>query len=123
MKQYFIVLLLALALFLMAGCGGTGTGLPLDGAAPMHSFTGTVVEVHDASLLVEPLEGEGVRSSSGLFTVPLIGENLGTATGWAVGMTVEVTFDGTILESYPAQLGRVYSVSVVEAESSYEAEG
>lgn len=123
MKQHLIVLLLALALLVMAGCGGTGTGSPLDGSAPIFSFTGTVVEVRDAYLLVEPLEGESVRSSADLFEVPLAGESFVTATEWTVGMTVEITFDGTILESYPAQLGRVYSVSAVETESSEKTEG
>lgn len=123
MKQHLIVLLLALALLVMAGCGGTGTGSPLDGSAPSFSFTGMVVEVRDTYLLVEPPEGESVRSSADLFEVPLTGEGFVTATEWTVGMTVEVAFDGTILESYPAQLDRVYSVSAVETESSEKTEG
>ena len=33
----------------------------------------------------------------------------------AAGDTIRITFDGTIAESYPAQLMRVYAVDVVEA--------
>lgn len=66
-----------------------------------HRFIATVVEINGGTALVEPVENEWERSSSdrisfGISQLPDIGAE--------VGSVVEITYDGTIMESYPAQI-------------------
>lgn len=66
-----------------------------------HRFIATVVEINGGTTLVEPVEYEWERSSSdrisfGISQLPDIGAE--------VGSVVEITYDGTIMESYPAQI-------------------
>lgn len=74
-------------------------------------FVGTVVEVSENSLLIEPLEGEGETRSSDRIT---LGMSKMEDLELTEGDVVEITYNGIILESYPAQLDEVYSVELVE---------
>lgn len=76
----------------------------------------TVVE--DASFLVAPVKDSQELSSSDLFRVPIT--NMPPSPELQVGDIVEITYDGSILESYPAQFGMVYSMRVVLQENSLE---
>jgi hypothetical protein len=73
-------------------------------------FAGVVVEVFDNSILVIANEGEEVRNSSDLFYVSLETELTGGWNDFMSGDEVTVFFDGTILESYPAQINKVYAI-------------
>lgn len=72
-------------------------------------FQATVIEVTDSSILVEPVDGSLEIASSDQFSV-LNTEKLALQTG----DIVEIAYNGEILESYPAQLGEVYKITLVE---------
>lgn len=64
-------------------------------------FVATVIEVHENSVLLEPVEGEPeLRSSDRISMSTSQLANIGAQ----VGSTVEVTYTGEIMESYPAQI-------------------
>ncbi len=79
-----------------------------------------ITEVEDRSLLVAPVEGSRELSSSDLFRVSIT--NMPASPEPQVGDIVEITYDGSILESYPAQFGTVYSMRVVSQENPPELE-
>ena len=71
-----------------------------------------VLEVHERYILVEPLEGEEIRRTADRITVST-GE-LEDLPELEAGDLVVVAFGGGVMESYPAQLGEVYSVELAE---------
>jgi ribosomal protein L21E len=74
------------------------------------NFTGVVVEVDSNSILVSVNEGEEARKSSDLIDVSLNVELKDSMTEFMSGDEVKVYYNGTILESYPAQLEKVYAI-------------
>ena len=69
------------------------------------------MEVHESYLLVEPAEDAWERSSSDKIEVSLQGK-----TSWPipqVGDTVNVFYNGELMETYPARVGKVYRVEIV----------
>lgn len=83
----------------------------LDGTNASFTFQATVLEVSDTQILVEPVAGSAELSSADRIYVP---NNDGVAL--QTGDTVEIEYGGGIMESYPAQLGEVYSIRVVTQE-------
>ncbi len=79
-----------------------------------------ITEAEDGFFLVAPVEGASELSSSDLFRVPIT--NMSPSPEPQVGDIVEITYDGSILESYPAQFGTVSSIRVVSRENSLEIE-
>lgn len=73
------------------------------------TFQATIIEITDGSILVKPVDGSLELNSSDKFSVPNI-EKLALQTG----DTVEIIYNGDILESYPAQLGEVYKITLLE---------
>ena len=76
------------------------------------SFRAEVLEVEDNCILVRPLAGEAeLRSADKIYVsfgkmqdVPKI----------EVGDTVEICYDGTLMESYPAQISGATGIRVIE---------
>ena len=66
-----------------------------------YKFRATVLELNETTALVEPLEGEEERCSSDRisFEITML-DDIGVETG----SIVEVTYNGDIMESYPAQI-------------------
>lgn len=62
---------------------------------------GKILEIRENSVLVEPLEGEDIRRSADQIT---FGISELEALSVKVGDTVEVTYTGGVMESYPAQI-------------------
>jgi len=85
-----------------------------------HTVQARITEVEDRSFLVTPVEGASELSSSDLFRVPIT--NMSPSPEPQVGDILEITYDGSILESYPAQFGTVYSMRVVSQENPPEIE-
>lgn len=81
----------------------------VDGTLATVTFRATVMEVSDAEILVEPVNGTIELSSADRIYVPNK-EGLELQAG----DIVEIEYDGSILESYPAQLGEVYNIKIVE---------
>lgn len=70
------------------------------------TFTATVLENMGTSIMVKPDEGEDELSSSDKIVVRLPKNNveLEDLTQFSVGSKVKITYDGSIMESYPAQI-------------------
>ncbi len=86
-----------------------------DGAETgMVQFNAKVLEILDAgtkpSILVEPLEGEDERNSADRIVVSADGE----IPSLAVGDLVRITYDGTIMESYPARISGAQAVEKID---------
>ena len=81
------------------------------GAQPV-TFEAKVLEVRDSALLVEPVEGSPERKSADQITVPIV--NMEPSPEPEVGDYVEVSYNGDILEIYPASLGEVFEVKIIE---------
>lgn len=64
-------------------------------------FYGKIVEVNDSYIIVEPNEGQEERKSADKISIGL-GEYNDVI--YMVGTNVKITYDGTIMESYPAQV-------------------
>lgn len=111
MKRKITCLLSVLLLLLsLTGCRKT-----LDQVIDTEScFTGTVLEVRKNSLLVEAAEGEDIRHSSDLFDVSLNVEYEDGKSSYHVGDKVTVYYDGSVAESYPAQINTVYAAFLTE---------
>ena len=76
------------------------------------TFQATILEIEDGYYLVEPVEGSMELNSADRIMVPMV--NINPSQEPEVGDTLEIVYDGTIAESYPAQINTVYSISVVE---------
>ncbi len=72
-------------------------------------FQATVIKADTNSILVKPVEGYSEFHSSDQFHIPN-GEQLVLQAG----DLLEITYDGEIAESYPAQLGKVYKIVLVD---------
>lgn len=97
--------------FILAGCS---TVKIKEDILEEPNFSGRVVDVHDRSILVEVDEGEDERRSSDLISVSLDAELEESQTTFAAGDPVRVYYDGSIAESYPAQVNNVYYISLIE---------
>lgn len=66
-----------------------------------HSFFGKVIESHSSYIIVEPNENEAIRKSANEISIRLE-ENDDTI--YEAGTNVKITYDGTVMESYPAEV-------------------
>lgn len=65
------------------------------------SFFGKVIEVDTSYIIVEPNEDEEERKSADKIS---IGLDKNSDTRYMFGTNVKITYDGTIMDSYPAQV-------------------
>ena len=105
-KLIILVSFLICAVFLVACEGKTGKDhdLPED----MYQFEAKILEVHEGFFLVEPSADSQESKSSSQITVSR--QNADPDLEWKVGDTILITYDGQIMETYPAQLGQVYKI-------------
>lgn len=75
-------------------------------------FEATILEIKDTRLLVEPVEGSSELKSADQITVSM--KNMSSSPELEVGDIIEIKYDGTIAESYPAQITEVYGIKVVK---------
>ena len=97
-----VLLLLLTAALLLPGCGQK---------ADKRSFSATVMRVDDAGILVRPAQETDEYKSADLISVGLSTAEITDAKGGAlaladlsVGLRVDITYGGVLLESYPAQV-------------------
>lgn len=76
------------------------------------SFRAVIEEIGEKYLLVCPLEGEVERNFSDSFTLPI--RHMQSSNEPQVGDILTIAYDGSVMESYPAQLGQVYSIMLEE---------
>lgn len=107
-KSISIILSILWILFLMGCSKKEPVGDP-----PSVSFKANVLEINDQTYLVEPVEGSDELKSSDQIVVSM--KNINPSPEPKVGDVIEITYDGSIAESYPAQITEVYGIKVVEA--------
>ena len=83
-------------------------------------FTARVLENRGTVLLVQPQEGEQELKSADQITVPfdatLVRED-GTSAGaeeFTAGSLIKITYDGSLMESYPAQIAECYQIMLLK---------
>lgn len=114
-KELFAVLSLFI---LLVACNPSDNPSTID--TTNHIFLATIIET-ETRLLVEPFEGENELRSANQISVSLKDVNLLDDEGneiketdFKVGMIVEIEYDGTIAESYPAQILNCYSIKILD---------
>ena len=78
-----------------------------------YQFVGTIIKVHDNSIIVEPEEGSIERKSSDKISIRIDRPTNGTNDFYVVGNKVKVIYNGTMMESYPAQIN-VINIELVK---------
>lgn len=73
------------------------------------TFQAIVLECSETSILAEPVEGSIELDSADQFSVPNT-----EGMQFQAGDVLEIAYDGSILETYPAQLGKVSSITLIE---------
>ena len=69
-----------------------------------YEFVATIIGAYDSSILVEPEEGTNERKSSDKISMVIERPTDGTDDFYVVGNKVKITYNGVIMESYPAQI-------------------
>ncbi len=104
-------------IFLLTACGKQGNPIVLPDREEIVSidvsdtvtFQATVIEKNNDSILVRPVDGSLELNSADEFSI--LNEK---ELELQVGDLIEITYNGDIMESYPAQLGEVYEITVIE---------
>jgi len=85
------------------------------------TFTATVLENNTDSLLIEPSKDSNEINSSDKIVVSLDGCQIVDSEGKDISAAdipvksiIEITYDGIILESYPAQMHNCYKVKLID---------
>lgn len=110
MKKLMALLLALICVLGLVGCGGKA-GKDFDKPDDLHQFDATILEIHDDYFLVEP--GAGMQELNSADKIEVSTQNADPSTEWQVGNLVLITYDGVILETYPARLQQVYKVEKV----------
>lgn len=111
-KQVLVILVLSLILTVTACGTSSGGGESEVVGNEKATFQATILEIHDGYYLVEPVAGSTELNSADQITVPMT--NMNPSPEPEVGDVLQIEYDGSIAESYPAQITNVYSISVVE---------
>lgn len=129
MKKWCLFLSVYLCLCLLAACGATGSALP-GGTPSGEGQTGgetaepalvttvcRVVDVGDGNqlLLADTESGTIYSLPAGAAELLLEDESGGTLADWAprAGALAEIAYDGTVLETWPAQFSGVTTVTIL----------
>ena len=110
MKKLLLILTLSSVLALSACGTSSGSGEPKSREDESTVFQATILEIRDNYYLVEPVDGSAELNSADQITIPMVNTNLSPE----VGDVLEIEYDGSIAESYPAQITNVYSIRVVK---------
>ena len=105
MKKVAVIICLALCIFTSASCRPDLNYI----ISYKPSIEGLVLQVTDSSVLIE--------NSMGQYWVSTSVEYSDGKADLSVGDTVEVFYDGTIAESYPMQIHKVYAIFLIEPEN------
>ena len=116
MKKLIVLVLTLVCMLGAIGCDGkvnTDTNKSteqqqLNKPTEQYQFDATILEIYDNHFLVEPCAGMDELKSSDKIEVSI--QNIDKSIEWKVGDYVLITYDGIILETYPARLNQVYKV-------------
>ena len=112
MKRQLLLILTMSLILLAAACGTSSGGESKVGGDETVTFQATIIEIQDDCYLVELVEGSVELNSADRITIPMT--NMELSPEPEVGDVLEIEYDGSIAESYPAQITGVYSIRVVE---------
>ena len=110
MKKIFAILvLLALSVSVFAGCDiSTDEDMTIsDGAMTITKnpfFKAEIIEMSEKALVIKPLDEYSESRSSDKISIP----NWFAKDSVKVGDIIGISYDGAILESYPAQLSKIF---------------
>ena len=79
---------------------------------PAGNMRAKILEIWDNCYLVEPVAGSWELQSADKITVPM--KNVEPSPEPQVGDIIEVQYNGALMESYPAQIGKVYHIRVLQ---------
>ena len=100
-KIVILIVVINLLIILVTGCNDK---------KEENSFKATIIECHDSTMIVTPFEEEDEYRSSDKFSINFVeGFN---SSACSVNEKVEITYDGLIAESYPAQIN-VISIKLI----------
>ena len=113
MRKQLLLILMIIFILSTVACGTSGgSGESKAGGDETVTFQATILEIQDGYYLVEPVEGSAELNSADQITIPMT--NMEPSPEPEVGDVLEIEYDGSIAESYPTQITKVYSVRVVE---------
>jgi len=101
MKRFIALILVLISVLALAGCGDKNAS----------TFKATIMEINGDSMIVCPDEGSWERSSSDKISVPII-KTKGNVE-LEEGFRVEIAYNGEIMETYPAQIGKPKWIAVI----------
>lgn len=110
MKKLIALMLVFSCVICLVACDNK-SGKDFDKVEDKYQFDATILEIHDNHFLVEPCAGMNELKSSDKIVVST--QNADKAIDWKVGDLVLITYDGVILETYPAKLNQVYKLEKV----------
>lgn len=103
MKKTALCLMIFFCIAVFCSCGESGTDILLQA-----HFSGTVLEVYEGGCLMEVSDtGNQAFSVGDLVSVNTSVEG---CPSYSAGDCLRIVFDGTVGESYPMQIFKVYSV-------------
>lgn len=70
-----------------------------------YSFCGTITQIEENLFFVKPDENEEIRKSADLIMVQKL--KIDTNVKFEIGERIKVTYDGNVLETYPAQINAI----------------
>ncbi|MDO5346740.1 MAG: hypothetical protein Q4E91_13495 [Lachnospiraceae bacterium] len=111
-KQQLLFLVLSLVLVIAAYKASGGSGKSETEGNETTTFQASILEIQDGYYLVKPVEGSAELNSADQITVPMTNRNPSPEP--EVGDVLEIEYDGSIAESYPAQITNVYSIRIIE---------
>ena len=113
MKRFISAMLAFICIFALFGCAGKSEGAD----TPKFYFTAEVVQENESTYLIEITDKENSGITPGEQTYLTRAEVTGSGiTQLAKGDVIRVVFDGNVMETYPLQLGEVYSVALLHTE-------
>ena len=77
-------------------------------------FQATVIEVNGDVILVKPAESSDAAKSADKIYVPLTDMHEEIRTKLKAGTEIIVEYDGTLQETYPATVGTLYDIYIIE---------
>lgn len=113
MKKIVTLFLVFILTFSVLGCSSSKQNQSA-GTTSTVILKATIIEVSENSFIVEPVEGSSELKSADRFNIPI--EKMDTSREPQVGDVLEITYNGDIMETDPAQLGEIENIKLSEVD-------
>lgn len=111
-------LFIAFALLIIGGLAYLFKPMTMNDIYSEPNFSGVVDKVYDNSILVLVNSEEEIFKTSNAISVSLNVKLKDSMTQFSIGDEVSIYYDGTVAESYPAQINTVYAIILTEPAAS-----